>query len=592
MLVAMGKATAESAPWREALLATSQRLLALVASVLVWLAATFPVHVVWVIALTWGVAVVMILSTLKRGLPYSVRVLGVLGGMHALCGGVLLRGGVVGPNVAASFLLEAVLASLLLDRRAGFAVVGAIAATFGAAFWLHEGRWEQRAPGWESAFDFSHGDVAVRVTLITCALAFAAVYGISQLIQRLERALAERDASLARLEEEHRGRVQALQELERREAAFLRARELEVLGRLAGFVSHDFNNALLAIFGGTELARRARSDRERDEALAIVQSAATQAASTAKQLRAFGPRSRGETKLLDVGHVARTAERLLRTLLPETIELTVHADPAPRIRADEGLLQSALMNLSLNAWDAMRDGGRLTIRIHGADNGAHGRCTVIEVQDSGTGMDEATAARVFAPFFTTKGPVGSGLGLASVRETVEAVGGKVSVRSALGQGTSISLIWPAAESDEYAAVQVSTSPPALLSGNVLVIDDERAVRRTVATYLRRCGLTALEAETRDEALQLATRRVIDVVITDGVVPGASTASFVRELRHCSPGVRILLCSGAGSEPDAAARSVADAVLPKPFELEVLLTRLQPLISDRLEDASARTHEVA
>jgi two-component system cell cycle sensor histidine kinase/response regulator CckA len=498
----------------------------------------------------------------------------------------------VGPNVAAAFLLEAVLASLLLNRRAGFAVVGLVAATFGAAFWLHQGRWEQRTPGWEAAFDFSHGDVALRITLVTCALGYAAVYGISQLLQRLERAVAERDASLARLEEEHRGRVQALQELEQREAAFLRARELEVLGRLAGFVIHDFNNALLAIFGGTELARRARSERERDEALGIVQSAATQAASTAKQLRAFGPRSRAETKLLDAGHVARTAERLLRTLLPDTIELTVQAEPAPRIRADEGLLQSALMNLSLNAWDAMRDGGRLTIRVRGGDSGALGRCAVIEVQDCGTGMDEATAARMFAPFFTTKGPEGSGLGLASVRDTVEAAGGHVSVRSALGQGTCISLSWPAAESDEYTAVQVSHPPPAPLSGNVLVVDDDRAVRRTVATYLRRCGLTALEAETRDEALQLATRRVIDVVITDGVVPGASAASFVRELRHCSPGVRILLCSGAGSDPDLAARSLADAILPRPFELEVLLTRLQPLISERLEHAAPRAHEVA
>lgn len=575
----MPNTRADSSHWRTALLEAALYVLAATALALCWFVHTYPVRAPWLITTLSCVAALAVAASLLRNFGYYARTLIVLGGVHVVCAAPLLRGALATPNTSSGFLLEAVLATLLLHRRAGFAVIAAVAATFGLAYWLNGHLPPVRPAGWEQGFDTTHADVAARVAFVACMVSFAVVLGISYLLQRLERALDERDRTLQRLAEEHAARVAVMRELEQCEAAFLRARELEVLGRLAGFVVHDFNNALLAIFGGTELARHASSEREREDGLSIIQSAAMQAASTAKQLRAFGPRSRSQTKLLDAGQVARAAERLLRTLLPQSIELNVYTEPTPRIRADEGLLQSALMNLSLNAWDAMRGGGRLDIYVRAIDAPEGGRRVVIEVHDSGVGMDEATAERVFAPFFTTKGAAGSGLGLASVRQIVEAEGGDVSVRSALGRGTCVQLRWPVADTDEHVIVpNASTVPPALQPGNVLVIDDDTAVRTAVATYLRRRGLTAFEAATRDEALQLATRRNIDVVITDGLATNSKSAtSFVRELRESAPNARILLCSGCDPEDFEVARRLVEATLTKPFELEALLGKLEPLM---------------
>jgi CheY-like chemotaxis protein len=369
-----------------------------------------------------------------------------------------------------------------------------------------------------------------------------------------------------------------MQELDVREAEYLRARELEVLGRLAGYVAHDFNNALLAIFGGVELMRRARTELERSDALAIVDSAATQAASTAKQLRAFGPQARRDPKPVDAALVARSAERMLRTLLPKNIALKLSTEPTPKILADEGLVQSALMNLALNAWDAMRDGGTLEIKVGagiGATPAALG-CVIIAVKDSGVGMDQATLARVFAPFFTTKGSQGSGLGLASVRKTVEDAGGAVSVQSALGRGTTVELRWPAlAESDR--ATSSAPPGPGEFGGKVLVLDEDQAVRRTVTTYLRRFGITAFDAKTWDEALRLVAANQIDVLVTDAVLPGISPMQLLSELKRASPSLRIVLWSGGDPDDFEAAQQFADATLSKPFSLEALVRQLRSLM---------------
>jgi two-component system cell cycle sensor histidine kinase/response regulator CckA len=224
----------------------------------------------------------------------------------------------------------------------------------------------------------------------------------------------------------------------------------------------------------------------------------------------------------------------------------------------------------------MREGGRLEIRVRPAD-GARG--VVVEVQDSGEGMDDATLARVFAPFFTTKGAAGSGIGLASVRQTLEADGGEISVRSALGRGTCVQLRWPAADTDEHAVASASVSTvPLVHSGSVLVVDEDAAVRTTVATLLRRRGLTVFEAASREEALQLTSHHKVDVVVTDGLVSsGESALSFVRQLRESAPSLRILLCSGCDAADFQAARVLADAALPKPFDLASLFDQLEPLM---------------
>lgn len=578
MLQAMSEPQDQSHHWRAGLLTGSLRVFSLVALLLTGAALLAPVRVAWFSGLLAVCTAVALAAASGEGLGFRVRALFLLLGVHGLCATLLVRSGILTPNTSAAFLLEAVLATLLFGRRAGLMSVAAVGLTFLCASMLvHDGA-IARPLYWYRSFDTSLPIVALRVGLAACGVGVATVFGISHLLSRLEQAIAQADDARVKLEELHAERVRVLTELEQREAEFLRARELEVLGRLAGFVAHDFNNALLAIFGGVELARRSQTDKDQREALAIVQAAATQAASTAKQLRAFGPQSKRDARAVEPAQVIRTAERMLRTLLPKNIALSVHAQPSARICVDEGLLQGALMNLALNAWDAMRDGGTLEIRV-GSEPGAPGRI-VIEVSDSGSGMDEATVARVSAPFFTSK-QHGSGLGLASVRQTVEAAGGALEVQSAPEQGTCVRLFWPALAED---AVRVnppqSADNPSVFAGNVLVLDDDDAVRRAVATYLRRSGITTFEATTQDEARQLTAASQVDVVVTDGVIAGAPAAGLLRELTAAAPALRVVLCSGGETEGFEAVRTLADATLPKPFELDTLIKRLRPLMDAR------------
>jgi signal transduction histidine kinase/CheY-like chemotaxis protein len=581
MLQAMSEPQDQSHEWRAGLLTGSLRVFALVALVLTGAALLAPVQVAWFSALLGSCAVATLAAASGEGLGYRVRALFLLAAVHGVCATLLLHGGILTPNTSAAFLLEAVLATLLFGRRAGLLSVLVVGLTFLAASILLQGGATSRPLDWYRSFDTAMPMVAVRVGLVACGVGVAAVFGISHLLLRLEHAIAQRDAAQVKLEEVHAERVRVLTELEQREAEFLRARELEVLGRLAGFVAHDFNNALLAIFGGVELMRRARSDQDQRDALGIVQAAATQAASTAKQLRAFGPQPKREGKPVDPVLVIRTAERMLRTLLPKNIALSVQAEPTPRICVDEGLLQGALMNLALNAWDAMRDGGKLEIQVRSA-----GDRILIEVRDSGSGMDEATVARLFAPFFTTKGAQGSGLGLSSVRQTVEAAGGAIEVQSTPDQGTCVQLFWPALADESRISVPAVIDGGAVLGGNVLVLDDDHAVRSAVATYLRRCGITTFEATTQDEARQLTAASHVDVVVTDGVIAGVPAAGLLRELRASTPALRVMLCSGVETEGFEAMRSLADATLPKPFELDTLVNRLRPLMTMTARESRA------
>jgi signal transduction histidine kinase/CheY-like chemotaxis protein len=574
----MSLAYPETVQWRGALLEGALRVFAVVA-VGLWLAVVlFPLRAAWLSLWIAGVAGASIAICALPKLGYRTRAFALLLCLHCLCAGPLLQSAIAAPNLSAGFLLEAVLATLLFRQRGGLYVVIAIAFTFAIVLVAQRVSPPTRPIEWYRGFDATYPDVALRLALVACATALAAVLGVGQLLRRLEGTVAERDTTRRKLEEAHAARAQVMQELDVREAEYLRARELEVLGRLAGYVAHDFNNALLAIFGGVELMRRAHTEAERSDALAIVDSAATQAASTAKQLRAFGPQARRDPKPVDAALVARSAERMLRTLLPKNIALNLKTDPTPKILADEGLVQSALMNLALNAWDAMRDGGTLeiTVRPGVSDHHAANGCVIIAVKDSGVGMDEATVARVFAPFFTTKGSQGSGLGLASVRKTVEDAGGTVSVQSALGRGTTVELRWPALSDSDRVA---SSAPPGPFEfgGKVLILDEDQAVRRTVTTYLRRCGITAFDAKTWDEALRLVATNQIDVVVTDAVLPGVSPVALLRELKRAAPGLRVVLCSGGDPDDFEAAQQLADTTLAKPFSLEALVRQLRNLM---------------
>jgi signal transduction histidine kinase len=237
-----------------------------------------------------------------------------------------------------------------------------------------------------------------------------------------------------------RSRVQA--ELASREAAYLKARELEVLGRISGTVAHDFNNALAVILAAVDELERAQLAGRLGLTVRDLRTAAEQAQATTRQLRVFGPGAPRPPTVVALAPVVERAGAALKRILPATVELTLEVRAEPHVSADEGQLMRILTNLALNARDAMRQGGRLTLRLRPSEGDAG--LVALEVADTGTGMSEEVKARIFDPYFTTKGEQGTGLGLASVRQLVLAAGGRVAVDSALGRGTTVTVLWPVA----------------------------------------------------------------------------------------------------------------------------------------------------
>jgi CheY-like chemotaxis protein len=286
--------------------------------------------------------------------------------------------------------------------------------------------------------------------------------------------------------------------------------------------------------------------------------------------------------VLDLNEVVARVEQLLRPLIGEDVELILElaGRPCP-VKFDPSQAEQVILNLAVNARDAMPAGGRLTIRteegVLARAGGQGGRWTTLAVRDSGSGMDEATRAHIFEPFFTTKGPGrGTGLGLATVQGLVAQGGGHIEVQSALGQGTTFTVFLP--PSDEPPAV-VEQPPDAELSAQlgsptsgwgktVLVLEDEESVRRLVRQVLELHGYRVLEAGsgTQAQALAQAHPEPIHLLVTDVIMPGLTGYEFARQLRAARPGVRVLYITGyphSGPVQDALTEHGA-GLLSKPF----------------------------
>jgi two-component system cell cycle sensor histidine kinase/response regulator CckA len=385
--------------------------------------------------------------------------------------------------------------------------------------------------------------------------------------------------------------IQDLSERARLEEQLRAAQRLEAVGRLAGGVAHDFNNLLTVIQGAAELALDPAADagRMRTE-LDEIRRAARRATALTGQLLAFGRRQILQPRPLDLSEVVRGMSAILRRLVPESIEIDVRPRAQRVISADVAQLEQVLLNLVLNARDAMPDGGRLTIETADVllDDGhadvPPGPYVVLAVRDTGIGMDVTTLARVFEPFYTTKEQgKGTGLGLASVYGIVRQSGGHIRVDSEPGRGSTFEVYLPAVVS---AGGAVSLPPhaddaPAVLTGSesVLLVEDDPAVRAYTARVLARGGYTVVEASGGEQALELAADRRIDLVITDLVMPGMSGRVLADRLRSGRPELRVLFMSGFTAEA-IAADGILDGdarFLPKPFPPAALLRAVRRLI---------------
>jgi two-component system cell cycle sensor histidine kinase/response regulator CckA len=350
------------------------------------------------------------------------------------------------------------------------------------------------------------------------------------------------------------------------------SQKMEAVGRLAGGIAHDFNNLLTAIKGYGEfllsdLPKDAATHRDAQE---IVR-AADRAAALTRQLLAFSRRQTLAPQPIELNTVVTDLESLLRRLIGETIDLVTDlAEEPPTVHADRGQLEQVMLNLVVNARDAMPDGGRLTIATR-----RRGRDALLEVRDTGIGIGPEARSHLFEPFFTTKEPgKGTGLGLATVYGIVEQSGGTIEVESELGAGSTFTIVLPAL--DEAAIQEKAPLPPLRRAGRVLLVEDEDLVRSVVREVLERGGYSVLEASGPDEALELSgTPEQIDLLVTDIVLPGMSGSALVERIAPERPAMRVLYTSGYADQ----ALSAAGEVLEKPFTPEDLLRRVGELLGD-------------
>ncbi len=391
----------------------------------------------------------------------------------------------------------------------------------------------------------------------------------------------------------------------RMEEQLRQAQRMEAIGQLAGGVAHDFNNLLTAINGYTELAlSRAGEDETLRGHLTQVGRAGERAALLTRQLLLFSRRQEPKPEILDPNAVIVDLQGILRRLLGERIAVELDLDPSVgRIEADRGALDQVIVNLAVNARDAMPQGGRLTIRTSARvlAPGAPDACVRdlppgpwlrIDVADTGCGMDARTQERLFEPFFTTKEPgKGTGLGLATVKQVLDRSGGHIGFTSAVGKGTEFCVYLPIVEREEAAGPRPGADAALDGTETVLLAEDDPAVRAMTAEVLRERGYLVLEARDGVEALAAlrAHARPVDIVVTDVAMPRMDGRRLADAVRASAPATKVLFLSGHVDE--AVSRHGVDpsggALLAKPFRPEVLLERIRSLLPAARADRNGR-----
>jgi len=390
------------------------------------------------------------------------------------------------------------------------------------------------------------------------------------------------------------GTVQDITEQAHLEEQFRQAQKMEAVGRLAGGVAHDFNNLLMLIKGYSELlAERGRADETVRRYAVEIDGAADRATALTRQLLAFSRRQVLEPRVLDLNEVVKDVQRMLVRLIGEDIELVTRLEPAGRVRVDPGQLEQVILNLAVNARDAMPRGGRLTIETtdvvlddgyarqhNGVQPGAY---VMLAMSDTGAGMSEEVRAHIFEPFYTTKEKgKGTGLGLATVYGIVRQSGGNIWVYSELGRGTIFKMYFPRVEAPAESLRGRSTLgdfPRG--TETVLLAEDAEQVRALAREFLEGLGYRVLEATDVHHAIEFAEKHQgpIDVLVTDLVMPQMGGRELAQRLAALRPAIRVLYMSGYTDEMIIGGEGLGPGVafLQKPFTREVLARRMRELL---------------
>jgi PAS domain S-box-containing protein len=382
-------------------------------------------------------------------------------------------------------------------------------------------------------------------------------------------------------------RLAALNDIteQRRVAAEMEeTQRMEAIGRLAGGVSHDFNNLLTVIEASTEfLLTDSAAEGPLREDVELIRNAAREAAALTRQLLTFSRRQVLAPTVLDVNAFVPETTKMLMRLLGARVTIRTLLEPAlGQVRLDPGQVQQILVNLAVNARDAMPHGGTITIEtenvsVHADPDARHfgeaeppGDFVVLRVTDTGVGMDATTRARIFEPFFTTKERgKGTGLGLATVYGIVQQSGGTIRVRSAIGEGSSFEIrlprVWASLDSERSIRANEARSPG---TESVLIAEDDEVVRRLLVRILRGEGYRVVDAANAAEAIRLSAAETapIDLLLTDIVMPGISGPELARRLREHRPSLQVLFVSGYVEDDETRddALQSGDALLQKPF----------------------------
>jgi two-component system, cell cycle sensor histidine kinase and response regulator CckA len=394
------------------------------------------------------------------------------------------------------------------------------------------------------------------------------------------------------------GFVYDISERKRLEAQLVQSQKMDSVGRLAGGIAHDFNNLLTVMIGYAELLHTSSEmPAPFRAAVSEILAAARRAAELTGRMLAFARKQRVQPRAVNVNDVVRSVEELLRRIIGEDIRLDVQlAADLPPVLIDPTQLEQVLMNLAVNARDAMPGGGTLTITstaVEITDEEARRRPGLrtgwqvqLSMTDTGVGMDRETLARVFEPFFTTKEPgKGTGLGLAMCYGIVKQASGFIWCDSAQGIGTTCTVLLPAAgaTAEEQKAAETSREArrPAKASGaRILVVEDEPVVRRFVAEILREAGHRVHATGSAKEGLEIATKReLLDLLVTDVVMPVMDGLTLAARIRVHQPNVRVILMSGY-QDRAAATGETASMLLPKPFTAEELRARVEEVLQGK------------
>jgi PAS domain S-box-containing protein len=385
-----------------------------------------------------------------------------------------------------------------------------------------------------------------------------------------------------------------LTQLRQLEVQYRQAQKMEAVGRLAGGIAHDFNNILTAILGTASLmAESMAADSAARPDLREIEKAARRAAGLTGQLLAFSRRQLLEPQIIDVNALVRDLEGMLRRLIGENIKVrTILAPDTGTVRADHGQVQQAILNLVVNARDAMPDGGSLTIETANAEFDSHyakghlsaepGQYVLVAISDTGIGMNAETKAHLFEPFFTTRQPgKGTGLGLATVYGIVKQSGGYIWAYSELGQGATFKIYLPRVAGRPAPIASLPVAPSSRGSETVLLVEDEDAVRQVAMRVLKSYGYSVLEASDGKAALEIAAAHSgpIHILVTDVVMPGMNGRELARLLHLERPDARALYVSGYTDHAIVLNGQLEPGIafLQKPFMPDALARKVREVL---------------